>query len=57
MSTGIRQYFTVAEREDCDLPSSKCSRLEEDDHDDSDGSSIAAEKDINYLMNVLFQHR
>ena len=26
------------------------------DHDDSDGSSITAEKDINYLMNVLFQH-
>ena len=59
MSTGIRQYFTVVEREECDLPSSKHSRhsrLNEDDHDGSDGSIIAAEEDINCLMNVLFQH-
>jgi len=56
MSTGIRQYFTVVEREECDLPSSKHSRLNEDDHDDSDGSIIAAEEDINCLMTVLFQH-
>ena len=55
MSTGIRQYFTVVEREECDLPSSKHSRLNEDDHDDSDGSIIAAEDNINCLMNVLFQ--
>ena len=46
MSTGIRQYFTVVEREECDLPSSKHSRLDEGDHDDRDGSSIAAEEDI-----------
>jgi len=39
MSTGIRQYFTVVEREECDLPSSKHSRLE-GDQDDSDGSSM-----------------
>ena len=59
MSTGIRQYFTVVEREESDLPSSKHSRhsrLNEDDHDGSDGSIIAAEEDINCLMNVLFQH-
>ena len=59
MSTGIRQYSTVVEREECDLPSSKHSRhsrLNEDDHDGSDGSIIAAEEDINCLMNVLFQH-
>ena len=42
----IRQHFTVVEREECDLPSSKHSRLDEGDHDDSDGSSIAAEEDI-----------
>jgi len=34
------------EREECDLPSSKRSRLDEGDHDDSDGSSIAAEEDM-----------
>jgi len=56
MSTGIRQYFTVVEREEWDLPSSKHSRLDEGEHDDSDGSIIAAEEDINCLMNVLFQH-
>ena len=49
MSTGIRQYFTVVEREECDLPSSKHSRLNEDDHGDSDGSIIAAEEDINII--------
>ena len=57
MSTGIRHYFTVVEREECDLPNSKHSRLNEDDHDNSDGSIITAEEDINYLMNVLFQHK
>ena len=46
MSTGIRQYSTVVEREECDLPSSKHCRLDEGDHDDSDGSSIAAEEDM-----------
>ena len=46
MCTGIRQYSTVVEREECNLTSSKRSRLNEDDHDDSDGSSIAAEEDI-----------
>ena len=46
MPTGIRQYFTVVERKECDLPSSKRSRLNEGDHDDSDGSSIAAEEDM-----------
>ena len=56
MSTGIRQYFIVIEKKECDLPSSKHSRLNEYDHDDSDGSIIAAEEDINCLMNVLFQH-
>jgi len=54
MSTGIRQYFTVVERGECDLPSSEHSRLNKDDHDDSDGFIIAAEEDINCLMNVLF---
>ena len=49
MTTGIRQYFTVVEREECDLPSSKHSRLNEDDHGDSDGSIIAAEEDINII--------
>ena len=46
MSTGIRQYFTVVEREECDLPSSKYSRLNEGDHDDRDGSSTTAEEDM-----------
>ena len=46
ISTGIRQYFTVVEREECDLPSSKHSRLDEGDHDEGDGSSIAAEEDM-----------
>jgi len=57
------QYFTVVEREECDLPSSKCSRLDEGDHNDSDGFSIAAEEDMDERestgpedMNVLFQH-
>ena len=43
-ATGIRHYFTVIEREECDLPSSKCSRLNEGDHNNSDGSSITAEE-------------
>jgi len=46
VSTGFHQYFTVVEREECDLPSSKHSRLDEGDHDDSDGTSIAAEEDM-----------
>ena len=57
VSTGSRQYFTVVEREECDLPSSKHSRFNEDDHDNSDGSIIVAGEDIKYLMNVLFQHK
>ena len=46
LSTGIRQYFTVVEREQCDLPSSKHSRLDKGDHYNSDDSSIAAEEDM-----------
>ena len=46
MSTGIRQYSTVVEREECDPPSSKHCRLDKGDRDDSDGSSIAAEEDM-----------
>ena len=46
MSTDIRQYSTVFEREECDFPSFKFSRLDEDDHDNSAGSSTAAEEDM-----------
>jgi len=46
ISTGIHQYFTVVEGEECDLPSSKHSRLDKGDHDNSDGSSITAEEDM-----------